>query len=175
MTSPGVTIDVSHLSKRFGGFNAVNDLSFTVQPGRVTGFLGPNGAGKTTTLRALLGLVTPSSGSATFDGTAYRDLRAPLATVGAALEASSFHPGRSARHHPVRRREGGEGEQLPVHDGCEHRRRNLRPAGDEIGEQPQPRGDALPGAWPAQLRVVPIRRDEIGCRHDVQAGQGLQR
>lgn len=99
MTSPGVTIDISHLSKTFGGFNAVNDLSFTVQPGRVTGFLGPNGAGKTTTLRALLGLVTPSSGSATFDGTAYRDLRAPLTTVGAALEASSFHPGRSARHH----------------------------------------------------------------------------
>ena len=61
----GTTIEVSHLTKRFGGFTAVHDLSFTVRPGRVTGFLGPNGAGKTTTLRCLLGLVTPTSGTAT--------------------------------------------------------------------------------------------------------------
>lgn len=77
----------------------MKDLSFTVQPGVVTGFLGPNGAGKTTTLRMLLGLVRPSGGSATFGSELYRDLTRPLATVGTALEASSFHPGRSARHH----------------------------------------------------------------------------
>ena len=93
------TIEVSKLSKSFGSVSAVSDLSFAVEPGRVTGFLGPNGAGKTTTLRMLLGLVAPTSGSATFGGTAYRDLPRPLETVGTALEASSFHPGRSARDH----------------------------------------------------------------------------
>jgi ABC-2 type transport system ATP-binding protein len=93
------TITVSHLTKSFGPVLAVSDLSFTVEPGQVTGFLGPNGAGKTTTLRMLLGLVAPSSGSATFGGRAYRELDSPLATVGTALEASSFHPGRTARDH----------------------------------------------------------------------------
>jgi len=87
------------LSKRFGAVRAVHDLSFSVQPGKVTGFLGPNGAGKTTTLRMLLGLVKPSAGTATFGRTAYRDLHHPLSTVGTALEASSFHPGRTARAH----------------------------------------------------------------------------
>jgi ABC-2 type transport system ATP-binding protein len=95
----GVPIVFDAVSKHFGAVQAVNDLSFTVQPGRVTGFLGPNGAGKTTSLRMLLGLVKPTSGSATFDGVPYRDLPRPLATVGAALEAASFHPGRSARNH----------------------------------------------------------------------------
>ncbi|SEB49844.1 ABC-2 type transport system ATP-binding protein [Paramicrobacterium humi] len=99
MPSPGVPIEISGLTKRFGGFTAVNDLSFSVEPGRVTGFLGPNGAGKTTTLRSLLGLVAPTSGTATIGGIRYRDLPSPLTTVGAALEASSFHPGRSAEHH----------------------------------------------------------------------------
>lgn len=93
------TIEVSKLSKTFGAVSAVSDLSFAVEPGRVTGFLGPNGAGKTTTLRMLLGLVAPTSGTATFGGTAYRNLPRPLETVGTALEASSFHPGRSARDH----------------------------------------------------------------------------
>jgi ABC-2 type transport system ATP-binding protein len=93
------TIDVAHLSKNFGAVSAVSDLSFSVEPGRVTGFLGPNGAGKTTTLRMLLGLVAPSSGTATFGGIGYRDLPRPLATVGTALEASSFHPGRTAYNH----------------------------------------------------------------------------
>jgi ABC-2 type transport system ATP-binding protein len=87
------------LTKRFGPVAAVSDLSFTVEPGRVTGFLGPNGAGKTTSLRMLLGLVAPTSGSATIGGVRYRDLESPLRTVGAALEAASFHPGRSARDH----------------------------------------------------------------------------
>ena len=93
------TVEFSELSKTFGTVRAVSALSFTVEPGQVTGFLGPNGAGKTTSLRMLLGLVRPSSGTATFGGVAYRDLRQPFATVGTALEASSFHPGRSARDH----------------------------------------------------------------------------
>jgi len=93
------TITIEHLSKTFGAVRAVDDLSFTVRPGRVTGFLGPNGAGKTTTLRMLLGLVRPTSGSATIGGRTYGELRRPMHTVGAALEASSFHPGRSALDH----------------------------------------------------------------------------
>ena len=92
-------VQVDHISKRFGHVQAVDDLSFEVGPGRVTGFLGPNGAGKTTTLRMLLGLVTPTSGSATIDGHAYHTIPQPGRVVGAALEASSFHPGRSARDH----------------------------------------------------------------------------
>lgn len=93
------TIEIAGLAKSFGPVRAVDGLTFTVNPGQVTGFLGPNGAGKTTTLRMLLGLVRPSSGSATFGGVEYRDLPRPLETVGTALEASSFHPGRSARNH----------------------------------------------------------------------------
>ncbi|HZB48257.1 MAG TPA: ABC transporter ATP-binding protein, partial [Mycobacteriales bacterium] len=92
-------IVVSGLSKNFGQVRAVDDLSFTVEPGSVTGFLGPNGAGKTTTLRMLLGLVTPTGGTATIGGRRYADIPHPMRTVGAVLEASSFHPGRSARNH----------------------------------------------------------------------------
>ncbi|MGN6130928.1 MAG: ATP-binding cassette domain-containing protein [Nocardioidaceae bacterium] len=95
----GTPLEVVGLSKRFGSTLAVDDLSFTVRPGVVTGFLGPNGAGKTTTLRCLLGLVRPDAGTATIGGRAYRDLADPLRMVGAALEAASFHPGRSARAH----------------------------------------------------------------------------
>jgi ABC-2 type transport system ATP-binding protein len=94
----GIPIEISGLSKHFGHVTAVEDLSFTVEPGRVTGFLGPNGAGKTTTLRVLLGLERPSAGTATFGGTPYASLERPLETVGAALEAN-FHPGRTARNH----------------------------------------------------------------------------
>ncbi len=95
----GARIEISHLCKRFGAFTAVDDLSFVVDPGRITGFLGPNGAGKTTTLRMALGLVRPTSGAVTIDGQAYHDLADPLGTVGAALEATNFHPGRSGRDH----------------------------------------------------------------------------
>jgi ABC-2 type transport system ATP-binding protein len=99
MVREGHRIEVVGLTKRFGQVLALDDLTFSVRPGRVTGFLGPNGAGKTTTLRCLLGLVTPTAGSVTLDGRAYRDIENPLRTVGAALEAASFHPGRSARAH----------------------------------------------------------------------------
>ncbi len=92
-------VEVRRLTKRFGRVTAVDELSFDVEPGRVTGFLGPNGAGKTTTLRIMLGLVRPTEGSALIGGVAYRDLRHPARVVGAVLEASGFHPSRSARDH----------------------------------------------------------------------------
>ena len=93
------TVEVRDLSKRFGTVEAVKNLSFDVEAGRVTGFLGPNGAGKSTTLRALLGLIHPTGGTATFDGKRYDELEHPSASVGAVLEDASFHPGRSARNH----------------------------------------------------------------------------
>jgi ABC-2 type transport system ATP-binding protein len=97
---PGVVmIEARNLSKRYGGKLAVDNLSFTVAPGQVTGFLGPNGAGKSTTMRLLLGLDTPDTGQATIGGRAYRDLALPLRSVGALLEARAVHPGRSARNH----------------------------------------------------------------------------
>jgi ABC-2 type transport system ATP-binding protein len=92
-------IEVDHLTKRYGKTVAVDDLSFNVTPGRITGFLGPNGAGKTTTLKAILGLVHPTSGSTRVLGKAYRDLDDPLRRVGAVLETSRYHPGRSGRNH----------------------------------------------------------------------------
>jgi ABC-2 type transport system ATP-binding protein len=92
-------IEVTDLSKHFGDKVAVDHLSFTVEPGRVTGFLGPNGAGKSTTMRLILGLDRPSGGSATINGKRYADLASPLRTVGALLEAKSVHSGRSARNH----------------------------------------------------------------------------
>jgi ABC-2 type transport system ATP-binding protein len=92
-------ITVQGLSKRFGEVLAVDRLDFEVDRGTVTGFLGPNGAGKTTTLRILLGLVTPTAGEAVIAGRPYRELADPVRRVGAVLEASGFHPGRSARDH----------------------------------------------------------------------------
>jgi ABC-2 type transport system ATP-binding protein len=92
-------IELNGLTKRFGAVTAVDDLSLELRAGTVTGLLGPNGAGKTTTLRMLLGLVTPSAGSATFGGRRYVDLDEPARHVGAVLEASSFHPGRRAVDH----------------------------------------------------------------------------
>jgi ABC-2 type transport system ATP-binding protein len=93
------TIEFDGLSKRFGSTQAVQDLSATVRPGAITAFLGPNGAGKTTTLRMLLGLVAPTAGTATFDGRGYAELANPVREVGALLEATGFHPGRSALNH----------------------------------------------------------------------------
>ena len=97
-TSDGQIV-VSGLTKQYKNVRAVNNLSFTVAPGRVTGFLGPNGAGKTTTLRMLLNLVTPTAGTATISGQRYADLANPLRQVGAVLEASSAHKGRTGINH----------------------------------------------------------------------------
>ncbi|QAY59218.1 ATP-binding cassette domain-containing protein [Microbacterium protaetiae] len=95
----GQVLEFAGLSKRFGSVLAVDSLTAQVEPGAVTAFLGPNGAGKTTTLRMLLGLVRPTSGQATIGGVPYAKLSHPMQTVGAVLEASSFHPGRTAAHH----------------------------------------------------------------------------
>jgi ABC-2 type transport system ATP-binding protein len=92
-------IVVSGLTKHYKRVRAVDNLSFTVEPGRVTGFLGPNGAGKTTTLRMILNLVRPNAGTATIGGQRYADLRNPIRHVGAILEASSAHKGRTGRNH----------------------------------------------------------------------------
>src|SRR5215468_4293986 len=93
------TIEVSGLCKKFGQTVAVDQLSFTVLPGQVTGFVGPNGAGKSTTMRVILGLDAADAGSALIDGRAYRSLRHPLSHVGALLDAAALQPGRSARNH----------------------------------------------------------------------------
>jgi ABC-2 type transport system ATP-binding protein len=95
----GPVVLADHLTKRFGDLLAVDDLSFSLDRGAVTGFLGPNGAGKTTTLRMLLHLVQPTGGSALVFGRRYQDLERPAARVGAVLEAADFHPGRSGRDH----------------------------------------------------------------------------
>src|SRR3954447_18943412 len=92
-------IEIKGLSKRFGEVAAVDNLSFTAREGAVTGFLGPNGAGKTTTLRMLLGLVIPTSGTATLSGRPYAQPAESIRHVGAVLESTSFHPGRRARQH----------------------------------------------------------------------------
>jgi ABC-2 type transport system ATP-binding protein len=90
-------IEVESVSKTYGGFTAVDDVSFTAQPGRVTGFLGPNGAGKSTTLRIIVGLTRASSGRATICGNSYRDLPNPARKVGVLLDASAQHAGRTGR------------------------------------------------------------------------------
>jgi ABC-2 type transport system ATP-binding protein len=92
-------IRVDRLSKRYGDVAAIDSLTFSLEPGTVTGFLGPNGAGKTTTLRVLLGLANPTSGEALIFGRSYRELEQPARRVGAVLESNDFDPGRSARNH----------------------------------------------------------------------------
>jgi ABC-2 type transport system ATP-binding protein len=95
----GTTLHFEGLTKRFGATLAVDGLTASVRPGAVTGFLGPNGSGKTTTMRMLLGLVRPTAGTATFDGRRYDELQDPAREVGTLLEATGFHPGRTARDH----------------------------------------------------------------------------
>ncbi|HYG95679.1 MAG TPA: ATP-binding cassette domain-containing protein [Solirubrobacterales bacterium] len=92
-------LEVRNLTKRYGSTVAVDDLSFAVEAGRVTGFLGPNGSGKTTTMRALLGLLRPTRGEALVEGRPATAMKRPLETIGAALEATAFHPGRNGRNH----------------------------------------------------------------------------
>jgi ABC-2 type transport system ATP-binding protein len=92
-------VSVSSLTKHYGDVVAVDDISFSLQPGTVTGFLGPNGAGKTTTLRLLLGLAEPTSGQALVFGRRYAELDRPVRQVGAVLESNDFHPGRTGRNH----------------------------------------------------------------------------
>jgi ABC-type branched-subunit amino acid transport system ATPase component len=94
-------IEARRLSKRYGRIQAVEDLSFTVCAGQVTGFLGPNGSGKSTTMRMILGLDSPTSGSVTIGGQRYGEMRFPLHRVGALLDAGALHPGRTARNHLV--------------------------------------------------------------------------
>jgi ABC-2 type transport system ATP-binding protein len=93
------TITVRGLTKRYGAVTAVSSLTFDVEPGAITGFLGPNGAGKTTTLRMILGLVAPTAGEALIGGRHYAGLSNPRRVVGAVLEATGFHPGRTGRDH----------------------------------------------------------------------------
>ncbi len=93
------TLEIDQVTKRYGHEVVVDDLTFTVQPGRVTGFLGPNGAGKSTTMKVLLDLASADHGRAAIAGTRYRDLADPVRTVGVVLEPNAFHPGRSGRHH----------------------------------------------------------------------------
>ncbi len=95
----GLAVVADSLTKRFGSVLAVDSLSFALAPGTITGFLGPNGAGKTTTLRMLLGLIKPSAGSARIFGSSYAELDEPALRVGAVLESTDFHPGRSGRDH----------------------------------------------------------------------------
>lgn len=98
-TGDGYTVAVEHVTKRYGDNTVVDDLSFTVPPGRVTGFLGPNGSGKSTTMKIMLDLAAASRGTTTIGGHRYRDLPDPARTVGAMIESDAFHPGRSGRNH----------------------------------------------------------------------------
>src|SRR5580692_7500173 len=95
----GQKIEARNLTKQYGATLAVDDLSFDVNPGVVTGFIGPNGSGKTTTMRLILGLDRPSSGEVTVGGKRYRDLPAPLREVGALIDATAVHPSRTARNY----------------------------------------------------------------------------
>jgi ABC-2 type transport system ATP-binding protein len=97
--SPSPALSATHLTKRYGDVVAVDDLSFALQPGSITGLLGPNGAGKTTTLRLVLGLAEPTDGTALAFGRRYRELEDPSRRVGAVLESGDFDPGRSGRNH----------------------------------------------------------------------------
>ena len=93
-------IEAHGLTKRYGPKTAVDDVTFTVQPGKVTGFLGPNGAGKSTTMRMIVGLDRPTHGTVTVNGRPYAEHRSPLHEVGALLDAGAIHPGRTGRAHP---------------------------------------------------------------------------
>lgn len=92
-------LEIDHITKRYEGSTVVEDLSFRIEPGRITGFLGPNGAGKSTTMKILLDLASADRGRAAIGGKRYRELRDPARTVGVVLEPNAFHPGRTGRKH----------------------------------------------------------------------------
>ena len=127
-------IEAQKLTKRYGDKLAVDQLSFTVRPGVVTGFLGPNGAGKSTTMRMIMGLDAPSSGDVTVNGRHYHDLPWPLHEVGALLEAKAIHPGRSARAHLQMLAEANHIARTAGQRGARDRRAHLggRTAGGEV-------------------------------------------
>jgi ABC-2 type transport system ATP-binding protein len=112
-------IEARNLTKRYGHRLAVDDLSFTVRPGMVTGFLGPNGAGKSTTMRMILGLDRPTGGSVTVNGRPYAEHRRPLREAGALLDARAAHPGRSAYHHLLALAESNRLPRRRVHEVIE--------------------------------------------------------
>ncbi len=150
-------IEARGLTKRYGDTLAVDDLSFEVRPGRVTGFLGPNGAGKSTTMRMILGLDDPTSGSVTIDGHRYVEHERPLRQIGALLDAKAVHPGRSAYHHllALAQTNGIPPRRVPEvlelvgleHGGAPARRKVLTRHGptarDRRGAARRPRGPAL--------------------------------
>ena len=137
-------IEARGLVKRYGPTTAVDNLSFDVRPGTVTGFLGPNGAGKSTTMRMILGLDRPDAGTARINGRSYPELRWPLREVGALLEARAFHPGRTARAHLT---------ALAASNAIPLRRRSLSPVHDPryTGANPTPKrgGNRVPGQRPS--------------------------
>ena len=141
-------IEINHLSKRYGARLAVDDLTFTVRPGRVTGFLGPNGAGKSTTMRAIIGLDRPTAGEVLVNGRRYVDLPAPLREVGALLDAKAMHPGRTGpppagpgRHRRDRRARVLEVlELVGLADVARHRTRLLPRHGSAAGHRGGPAG-----------------------------------
>ena len=181
-------IEARGLSKRYGDKVAVDDLSFTVRPGRVTGFLGPNGAGKTTTMRMILGLDRPTAGSVTVNGKPFAELYSAMREVGALLDAKAVHGGRSAHNapavpgadqrHPAQpgrrghrhRRAGGRGGQavqglLARHEPAAGHRRGpaRRPGRADVrraGQRPGPRGDPVDPA----AHAVAGRRGPYGVR-----------
>jgi ABC-type transport system involved in cytochrome bd biosynthesis fused ATPase/permease subunit len=117
-TTRAATIEINRLSKHFGSVVAVDDLSFEVRPGRVTGFLGPNGAGKTTTIRIILGLETPTAGRTSVCGRPYQGFVRPLREVGSLLDANAAHPGRSAWMHTPSRSPKATGLDVSVSQKC---------------------------------------------------------
>jgi ABC-2 type transport system ATP-binding protein len=188
-------IEVSGLTRRFGRVTAVDGLSFTVEPGHVTGFLGPTGVGQTTTLRMMVGLATPDAGTATISGSRYRAAPSPGRLAGLVLDAAAFHPGRSGRDHlrvsctaagyPRSRAD----EMLELAGLAEAGRRRPRGAHPgRAGQRPGPPGDRLAQKLAAGLRetrpdsavrqpCAPRGRAARGARGDREprgavAGQG---
>ncbi len=171
-------IEARNLVKRYGSTTAVNDLSFSIRPGVVTGFLGPNGAGKTTTMRMILGLDAPTRGSVTVGGRSYRDLPAPMREVGALLDARALHGGRRARDHllclahsnGIPRRRVDEVLRTVGLEDVARRRVLVR----DDPHQPDRRPEARPGTGSqvAGLRRGDLRRGRGHQLHGVLRGPG---